>query len=44
MDLNQFDETKSICKIYILFRHDCQDGSDEFACDYSYLSVNRRFL
>ncbi|XP_023319909.1 very low-density lipoprotein receptor [Eurytemora carolleeae] len=24
-------------------RHDCQDGSDELDCDFSYLRVNRQF-
>ena len=31
-------------KMDLICRHDCQDGSDEYACDFSYLQVNRKFM
>jgi hypothetical protein len=29
--------------LLFLFRHDCQDGSDEDDCNFSHLTVNREF-
>ena len=28
----------------LVFRHDCQDGSDEYDCDFSSMTVSRQFL
>ena len=37
-------QRKELCFVKKIFRHDCQDGSDENDCNFSNIKVNKKFM